>query len=164
MFWTILIIVVIIIICNSGSNSSASNNQAVNNNTISCTFNGTGSYSSVLNRLENDVYYIAKRARYGDQIRVAVSVKKIDNVHCSVDGSFIADTCFRGVNFLGGYNFDGTDYVRFGTNTVTGFTSPEDVKREMLLQFKWNDLPLHDAQISIVNSNLVIFSFIVRKD
>lgn len=152
------------------SDSKKMNIHSTKNNKIEFSLNGTGSYSSILNQLENHLYYIAKHTRYGGEIHVVVQVKKIDNTYCCVEGNFMAGSSFRGVDFMGGYVYDGDGQVCFETDIATGFTSPEDVKRELLLQFNWSDFPLYDTNILMLDYNdykdtpLVSFSFTIKKN
>ncbi len=124
------------------------------------------SYSSVLNRLEQDISYIASNTYC--EINVVVSVQKIDSTYCTVRGSFLADTAFHGINFIDGYSYNGSDHVTFKTNLATDFISPNEVKREMLIQFKWSYLQVYNEKFTIldhgdyINEPFISYSFTVK--
>lgn len=164
-FLIIVAIIVIIVILYSKKNTNVS--SKVRTNTISCTFRSNGSYSSILNGLEQDIHYIAKNTYGHGKISVVVSVRKINASYCKVSGSFLADVGFNGVLFRGGYVFNGSDMVRFETESATGFTTIEDVKREMLLQFNWHDLPVNDSKFTVIKHGdytttpFISFNFVV---
>lgn len=168
----IIIVIVIIAIVNSNKssgNSSTYKTSTVKTNIINCSFQTDGSYSSILNCLQRDVYHIAKHSRGYGEISVVVIVQKIDNIYCKISGSFLADCSFSGVNFCNGYRFNGTDNVQFETTQAKGFTTLEDIKREILLQFNWDDLPVYNAEFTILNHGdftnkpYISYSFIVKK-
>lgn len=138
-------------------------------NGLRCSFRSNGSYSSILNRLEQDVYLLATQTRGYGELSVVVSVRKMNSNYCRVSGSFLADGTLSGARFDSGYQFNGTDSVKFETSSATGFTSVEDVKREMLLQFDWNDLPVYNPQFTVlahgdfVTTPYISYSFTVKR-
>lgn len=163
----VIAVVIVIVIANSKKTSPKSPQKQ---NGITCLFQPEGSCSSVLNRLEQNVSYIAKYSHGYGEISVCVSVQKIDHTYCKISGSFLADCGFHYVQFGNGYRFNGTDYVSFETNRATGFTTVEDVKREMLLQFNWFDLPVYDAKFTVlahgdyINHPYISYSFTVKDE
>ena len=138
-------------------------------NVINCSFKDSGSYSSILNGLEQDVSYIAKHSQGYGEIKAVIIIQKIDNMYCMISGSFLADCSFNGINFSNGYRFSGSDFVSFETTKATGFTTVEDARRELLLQFNWNDLQVYNADFTILTQGdytdnpYISFSFTVKK-
>lgn len=174
----IIIVIIVIIIYNlakdstgTGPTPTGTGDRGGNKAGISVSFGGKTpqSYSSVLNRLEQDVHYIANYTYGYGEISVVVTVQKTDSTYCTVGGSFLADVSFNGVSFQDGYNFDGNDHVLFETKLATGFTSLEDVKREILLQFNWSDLPVYNENFTIlnhgdyINKPYISYSFTVKR-
>lgn len=107
---------------------------------LSLVINSPQSYSSILNRLEMIVSEAAENC-YCD-VGVVVQVRKIDDTYCSVGCSLLADSSFRNVTFGDGFKYNGEDHAMFETKLATGFTTPNDVIRELKLQFNWPDLGL----------------------
>lgn len=82
----IIIAVIIIFIIFADSDTKPSANKKGNTNTDSrlhCTINRTGSYSSILNQMEQIVFLIAKRCPWM-KLQVLVMVRKINASTCSV--------------------------------------------------------------------------------
>ena len=82
----IIIAAIIIFIIFADSDTKPSANKKGNTNTDSrlhCTVNRTGSYSSILNQMEQIVFLIAKRCPWM-KLQVLVMVRKINASTCSV--------------------------------------------------------------------------------
>ena len=173
MLFIFIAVVIVILIVNSqkGTGVDTGKNPPANTKSIDVSFGSEipRTYSSVLNGLEKDVYYIANYSSGYGEISVVVVVQKINSTYCSVSGNFLADVSFRGVNFGTGYNFDGNDHVSFQTKLATGFTNPEAVKREMLIQFHWSDLSAYNTSFTVLDHGdfaqkpYISYSFTVKK-
>ncbi len=157
MIYLLIIVIVIIIVVNKNKNSGSNKNNQVNNSRkasmINVSFGNESprTYSSVLNCIEQDIHYIAKHTYGYGEINVVVTVQKNNDTYCTVSGSYLADLNFSGVNFGVGYNYNGNDKASFKTKLATGFTNLEDVKREMLIQFNWSDLPTYNTKFTTIN-------------
>lgn len=91
---------------------------------------------------------------------VVVIVRKIDSMYCSIGFSMLADSVFNNVAVGEGFTFSGNDHIKFETNLATGFTSPDDVKREISVSdVKWTVLSHGDYS----NSPLVSYNFTIKK-
>ena len=130
----IIIAAIIIFIIFADSDTKPSANKKGNTNTDSrlhCTVNRTGSYSSILNQMEQIVFLVAKRCPWM-KLQVLVMVRKINASTCSVSFQ-IEDVYLKKNNITFGSEFqdrgDGSyECMHFETKQATGFTTPEDVK------------------------------------
>jgi len=164
-------IIVFVVAMTDNNNNSKSSKPSANAKNINVSFGSETprSYSSVLNRIEMDVHYIANYSRGYGEINVLVTVQKINNTYCTVYGCFLADCSFQGVTCGTGYIFNGDNHITFQTNLATGFTNLDDVKREILLQFDWDDLPVYNAKFTVldhgdyVNKPYISYSFTVKR-
>lgn len=188
MFWIIVIIIVIIVFIVTPSNSTS---QPKRNTTrrkgpfgsadvvqlqhmmdmcaqSPCTLDCTSvmNYSSFLSQLQRVIEYLALRSYCS--INVVVIVQKINNTFCEISGQLLADNSFQNIYF--GYGFATNDgCVSFQTDMATGFSSLEAVKREMLLQFHWNDVIVSDEKFTMLdrgdfaNKPYISYSFTVKK-
>ena len=133
----IIIAAIIIFIIFADSDTKPSANKKGNTNTDSrlhCTVNRTGSYSSILNQMEQIVFLIAKRCPWM-KLQVLVMVRKIKASTCS-DTFQIEDVY---------------ECMHFETKQATGFTTPEAVKREMLCQFNWSQISTNITELKVLN-------------
>lgn len=160
----VLIIVAIIIIVKISKKKPVPQTPIV----IDSVWRTNASYSSILNTFQHDIEYLTRFSRVGiSGMKVAVCVSKIDNIHCRVSGNF-GDANFSEVNFKNGYTCSG-DWVQFEINTATGFTTPEDVVREMQLQFNWSDIQVYNTELNVytngefANQPLIAYHFEVRR-
>lgn len=125
-------------------------------------------YSHILNQLEQLVYSVACYTYC--EIGVVVQVHKLSEKYCSISCQLLADSSFRNVNFGEGFKYNGEDLARFETENATGFTTLEDVKREILLQFNWpySGIFITKTEINTYNSGkyldkpCVSYSFTMR--
>lgn len=132
------------------------------------TLSSTGSYSSILNKCEQIVWSIAKRCPWLE-FHVLVMVSKINSTKCSISFS-IEDVPFENYNITFGNEFkiEPWDTAHFETEQATGFTTAQDVMRELNLQFHWYDVSTHITQSKIydqddVNHNpMVLLDFDVK--
>lgn len=132
------------------------------------TLSSTGSYSSILNECEQIVWAIAKRCPWLE-FHVLIMVSKINSTKCSISFS-IEDVPFENYNITFGNEFkiDPWDTAHFETEQATGFTTAQDVMRELNLQFHWYDVSTHITQSKIydqgdVNHNpMVLLDFDVK--
>ena len=76
---------------------------------------------------------------------------------------------FAGSNISFGNEFSVNDgSARFETNLATGFTTVEEVKKEIARQFKWHDIILSDEKFTVLNygdytnTQLISYSFKAR--
>jgi hypothetical protein len=130
--------------------------------------NAGDNYSHILNQLEQLVYSVACYTYC--EIGVVVQVHKLSEKYCSISCQLLADSSFRNVSFAEGFKYNGEDLAQFETEFATGFTTPEDVKRELLLQFNWPDMDISitKTEINIYNSGIyldkpcVSYSFTMR--
>lgn len=174
----ILIIIVVVVIIFAISSSKKNNGSAQKNvqrtgksnlsqnNTqkYSLAVNSPQPYSSVLCSLQRIVESVAK-ATYCE-IGVVVQVHKIDDTYCGVVCQLLADTSFRNVSFGEGFMFNGDDLASFETKIATGFTTLDDVKREILLQFNWSDVSVWNDNVTVlpnaVNGPFASYSFTMK--
>ena len=153
----IIIATIIIFIIFADSDTKPSANKKGNTNTDSrlhCTVNRTGSYSSILNQMEQIVFLIAKRCPRM-KLQVLVMVRKINASTCSVSFQ-IEDVSLKKNNITFGSEFqdrgDGSyECMHFETKQATGFTTPEAVKREMLCQFNWSQISTNITELKVLN-------------
>lgn len=173
MFWFLVIVVVIIIVVkkngntNQNSYSPAGSTSPNNVLRISYVVNSPQDYCSILNKLQ-DITYMTFMRNYTD-ISVVVIVRKIDSMYCSIGFSMLADSVFNNVAVGEGFTFSGNDHIKFETNLATGFTNPDDVKREISLQFNWSEISASDVKWTVLshgdysNSPLVSYNFTIKK-
>ena len=129
------------------------------------TLSSTGSYSSILNNCEQIVCSIAKRCPWLE-FHVYVMVHKINSINCSVSFS-IGDVSFKNYNITFGNEFEINQWetARFETEQATGFTTAQDVMRELKLQFNWHDVSTHITESKIYdfgdykNNPLIVLGF-----
>lgn len=132
---------------------------------IHLTLSSTGSYSSILNNCEQIVWSIAKRCPWLE-FHVYVMVHKINSINCSVSFS-IGDVSFKNYNITFGNEFEINQWgtARFETEQATGFTTAQDVMRELNLQFNWHDVSTHITESKIYdfgdykNNPLIVLGF-----
>lgn len=161
--WIIIaaIIIFIIYVCTSDAGTTSGTPHYPH---LHCTVSQTGSYSSILNQLEQIVSLVAKQCCR--DFRVYVAVKKINASTCAISFA-IDEVTFKYWNITFGSEFSliNDDYVKFETKQATGFTTAEDVKRELLLQFNWSDISTSVTESTIYNRGvmanhpLVVFNF-----
>ena len=155
--WAYIIAAIIIFIIFADSDTKPSANKKGNTNTDSrlhCTVNRTGSYSSILNQMEQIVFLIAQRCPWM-KLQVLVMVRKINASTCSVSFQ-IEDVSLKKNNITFGSEFqdrgDGSyECMHFETKQATGFTTPEAVKREMLCQFNWSQISTNITELTVLN-------------
>lgn len=113
------------------------------------TVRSTGSYVSILNDCEQIVYSIAKRCPWL-KFHVYVAVHKINSTNCSVSFS-IGDVPLTSSNITFGNEFEINQWetALFQTEQATGFTTAQDVVRELNLQFNWHDVSTHITESKI---------------
>ena len=129
------------------------------------TVRSTGSYVSILNDCEQIVYSIAKRCPWL-KFHVYVAVHKINSTNCSVSFS-IGDVPLTSSNITFGNEFEINQWetALFQTEQATGFTTAQDVMRELNLQFNWHDVSTHIAESKIYdfgdpkNNPLIVLGF-----
>ena len=136
--WMIIAAIIIFVIFSNSGNKTSTTSKNKTTAPLHCTVSRTGSYSSILNQLEQIVFLIAKRCPWMT-LQVLVMVRKINASTCSVSFQ-IEDVSLKRNNITFGSEFqdngDGSyERMTFKTNQATGFTTPEAVKREMLLHF-----------------------------
>lgn len=132
---------------------------------VHLTLSSTGSYSSILNNCEQIVWSIAKRCPWLE-FHVYVMVHKINSTNCSVSFS-IGDVSFKNYNITFGNEFEINQWgtARFETEQATGFTTAQDVMRELNLQFNWHDVSTHITESKIYdfgdykNNPLIVLGF-----
>ena len=126
-------------------------------------------YSTILNQLQNIVGSVVIRFP-GQDILVSVQIRKLNNVNCRVGfGISLEWSNFAGSNISFGNEFSVNDgSARFETNLATGFTTVEEVKKEIARQFKWHDIILSDEKFTVLNygdytnTQLISYSFKAR--
>ena len=118
---------------------------------LHCTVSSTGSYSSILNKCEQIVELIAKRCPW-ITIHVLVMVEKINSSVCHVTFQ-ITNVTFKNYNITFGSEFHGTDddCMTYKSSQATGFTTPEDVKRELLCQFNWYNISTNITELKVMD-------------
>lgn len=129
------------------------------------TVRSTGSYVSILNDCEQIVYSIAKRCPWL-KFHVYVAVHKINSTNCSVSFS-IGDVPLTSSNITFGNEFEINQWetALFQTEQATGFTTAQDVMRELNLQFNWHDVSTHITESKIYdfgdpkNNPLIVLGF-----
>lgn len=129
------------------------------------TVRSTGSYVSILNDCEQIVYSIAKRCPWL-KFHVYVAVHKINSTNCSVSFS-IGDVPLTSSNITFGNEFEIHQWetALFQTEQATGFTTAQDVMRELNLQFNWHDVSTHITESKIYdfgdpkNNPLIVLGF-----
>lgn len=129
------------------------------------TVRSTGSYVSILNDCEQIVYSIAKRCPWL-KFHVYVAVHKINSTNCSVSFS-IGDVPLTSSNITFGNEFEINQWetALFKTEQATGFTTAQDVMRELNLQFNWHDVSTHITESKIYdfgdskNNPLIVLGF-----
>lgn len=129
------------------------------------TVRSTGSYVSILNDCEQIVYSIAKRSPWL-KFHVYVAVHKINSTNCSVSFS-IGDVPLTSSNITFGNEFEINQWetALFKTEQATGFTTAQDVMRELNLQFNWHDVSTHITESKIYdfgdpkNNPLIVLGF-----
>lgn len=129
------------------------------------TVRSTGSYVSILNDCEQIVYSIAKRSPWL-KFHVYVAVHKINSTNCSVSFS-IGDVPLTSSNITFGNEFEINQWetALFQTEQATGFTTAQDVMRELNLQFNWHDVSTHITESKIYdfgdpkNNPLIVLGF-----
>lgn len=129
------------------------------------TVRSTGSYVSILNDCEQIVYSIAKRCPWL-KFHVYVAVHKINSTNCSVSFS-IGDVPLTSSNITFGNEFKINQWetALFQTEQATGFTTAQDVMRELNLQFNWHDVSTHITESKIYdfgdpkNNPLIVLGF-----
>ena len=152
--WMIIAAIIIFIIFSNSGNKTSTTKKAKTDSHLHCTVSRTGSYSSILNQLEQIVFLIAKRCPWMT-LQVLVMVRKINASTCSVSFQ-IEDVSLKRNNITFGSEFqdngDGSyECMTFKTNQATGFITPEAVKREMLLQFNWSNISTNITQLSVLD-------------
>ena len=151
----------------NGTGKDSPKPKSPTSSAISLKVTSPTNYSNILNSLENIAYSVIVKAI--GEVSVAVQVRKIDNTYCKVTCSFFADISFNGVSFGDGFSVLSNDHVCFETHLATGFTTPNDVKREILLQFNWHDIMVNKTNMSVldygdfVNTPLITYSFYAQK-
>lgn len=129
------------------------------------TVRSTGPYVSILNDCEQIVYSIAKRCPWL-KFHVYVAVHKINSTNCSVSFS-IGDVPLTSSNITFGNEFEINQWetALFQTEQATGFTTAQDVVRELNLQFNWHDVSTHITESKIYdfgdpkNNPLIVLGF-----
>ena len=166
--WMIIAAIIIFIIFSNSGNKTSADAKVKTDAPLHCTVSRTGSYSSILNQLEQIVSLIAKRCPWM-KLQVLVMVRKINASTCSVSFQ-IEDVSLKRNNITFGSEFqdrgDGSyECMHFETKQATGFTIPEAVKREMLCQFNWSQISTNITQLNVRNygdftqTPMVIFRF-----
>ena len=153
----IIIAAIIIFIIFADSDTKPSSNKKGNTKTDShlhCTVNRTGSYSSILNQMEQIVFLIAKHCPW-TKVQVLVMVRKINASTCSVTFQ-IEDVLLLGNNITFGSEFQATGSdsykcMTFETKQATGFSTPEYVRDELLRQFNWSQISTNITQLDVLN-------------
>ena len=93
-------------------------------------------------------------------------VHKINSINCSVSFS-IGDVSFKNYNITFGNKFEINQWgtARFETEQATGFTTAQDVMRELNLQFNWHDVSTNITESKIYdfgdykNNPLIVLGF-----
>lgn len=166
MLLLLVIIIVIIVVATSKKKTGVNNTNTVSVPKFTMSVTGPRSYSSILNNLEMIVESTAHRSYC--EIGVVVQVQKIDSTYCKIGFSMLADTSFRNVAFGEGFRVNGDDHVQFDTNLATGFTTVDDVRRELLLQFNWSGVNVTNEKMTVIdhgdylNKPYVCYSFTVK--
>ncbi|GEM_PF-3933022 len=109
--------------------------------------NNPQKYSSILNSLQRIVENTALRIH--GKITVMVGVRKLDNTYCKVYCQLVSKDGFSNIPWGDSFSFNGKDIVKFETMLATGFTTPEDVKREILIQFAWASIEKSNTDMSL---------------
>lgn len=151
----IIIAAIIILVIFADSDTKPSTTKKRNTHAappLHCTVHRTGHYSSILNELEQIVFLIAKRCPWM-KLQVLVMVRKINVSTCSVSFQ-IEDVSLKRNNITFGSEFqdrgDGSyECMHFETKQATGFTTPEDVKRELLCQFNWSNISTNITELHV---------------
>ena len=152
--WMIIAAIIIFIIFSNSGNKTSADTKVKTDAPLHCTVSRTGSYSSILNQMEQIVFLIAKHCPW-TKIQVLVMVRKINASTCSVTFQ-IEDVSLKRNNITFGSEFqdrgDGSyECMHFETKQATGFTTPEAVKREMLCQFNWSNISTNITQLSVLD-------------
>ena len=152
--WIIIAVIIIFIIFSNSGNKTSADTKVKTDSPLHCTVSRTGSYSSILNQMEQIVFLIAKRCPWM-KLQVLVMVRKINASTCSVSFQ-IEDVSLKRNNITFGSEFqdrgDGSyECMHFETKQATGFTTPEAVKREMLCQFNWSQISTNITELKVLN-------------
>ena len=152
--WIIIAAIIIFIIFSNSGNKTSADTKVKTDAPLHCTVSRTGSYSSILNQMEQIVFLIAKHCPW-TKVQVLVMVRKINASTCSVTFQ-IEDVLLLGNNITFGSEFqdngdDSYKCMTFETKQATGFTTPEDVKRELLCQFNWSNISTNITQLSVLD-------------
>ena len=152
--WMIIAAIIIFIIFSNSGNKTSADAKVKTDAPLHCTVSRTGSYSSILNQLEQIVSLIAKRCPWM-KLQVLVMVRKINASTCSVSFQ-IEDVSLKRNNITFGSEFQDRgdasyECMHFETKQATGFTTPEAVKREMLCQFNWSQISTNITQLSVLD-------------
>jgi hypothetical protein len=154
--WIILIVIAILAvraIMNRGKKAAGPTSTGTAGNprisVFSMTVDHPQAYSTVLNGLEQIVEQVIRNSFC--EVSVVVQVKKLDSTFCQVSCSLLADTSFNGIAFGEGFACNGNDHAAFETGLATGFSTAQDVKREILLQFSWSDISVSNTQLTVLD-------------
>lgn len=152
--WIIIAAIIIFIIFSNSGNKTSVDTKVKTDAPLHCTVSRTGSYSSILNQMEQIVFLIAKHCPW-TKVQVLVMVRKINASTCSVTFQ-IEDVLLLGNNITFGSEFQttGSDSYKcmtFETKQATGFSTPEYVRDELLRQFNWSQISTNITQLDVLN-------------
>ena len=152
--WIIIAAIIIFIIFSNSGNKTSADAKVKTDAPLHCTVSRTGSYSSILNQMEQIVFLIAKHCPW-TKVQVLVMVRKINASTCSVTFQ-IEDVLLLGNNITFGSEFQttGSDSYKcmtFETKQATGFSTPEYVRDELLRQFNWSQISTNITQLDVLN-------------
>ena len=152
--WMIIAAIIIFIIFSNSGNKTSADTKVKTDAPLHCTVSRTGSYSSILNQMEQIVFLIAKHCPW-TKVQVLVMVRKINASTCSVTFQ-IEDVLLLGNNITFGSEFqdngdDSYKCMTFETKQATGFSTPEYVRDELLRQFNWSQISTNITQLDVLN-------------
>ena len=152
--WIIIAAIIIFIIFSNSGNKTSADTKVKTDTPLHCTVSRTGSYSSILNQMEQIVFLIAKHCPW-TKVQVLVMVRKINASTCSVSFQ-IEDVLLLGNNITFGSEFQATGSdsykcMTFETKQATGFSTPEYVRDELLRQFNWSQISTNITQLDVLN-------------
>ena len=152
----------------SDSSTAPCANKRIKGKNLHCTVSNTfGSFSSVLNNLEQIVDCVLRHC-VGHEIEVLIIIQKENAINCSIDFQ-IENIRYQDYNITFGNEFQVyNETARFNTKNATGFTTPERIKQELLLQFNWPDILVNINELSVLehgdfkNTPMIVFRFTAK--
>lgn len=131
---------------------------------ISLDVSNSSNYQIILNKLGSVVDQVARKC-VNRRISTLIMIKKETESTCRIT-FMMEDINFERFGVLFNSEFKVDDYkASFETSSATGFTTAEEAKKELYLQFNWSDIAVNITDFHITDHGdyagfpLIVFRF-----